>query len=63
MPQFSLGQFVVQIPIIGAPIVRFAVDQHVRNHVINGKREVPVKVVTLSSLFKEKGVKCAAARP
>ena len=53
----------VQIPIIGAPIVRFAVDQHVRNHVINGKREVPVKVVTLSSLFKEKGVKCAAACP
>ena len=52
-----LGQAVVRIPAIGPPIVRFAVRTHVRNHVIGSKREVPVKVVTLSSLFKEQGIK------
>jgi hypothetical protein len=52
-----LGQAILSIPIIGAPIVRFAVRTHVRNHVMNSKREVPVKVVTLSSLFKEKGIR------
>ncbi|GBF97035.1 31-O-demethyl-FK506 methyltransferase [Raphidocelis subcapitata] len=54
---FLLGQTVLKIPLIGEPIVRFAVRSHVRNYVIGSKREVPVKVVTLSSLFKEQGIK------
>ncbi|KAI8471994.1 MAG: S-adenosyl-L-methionine-dependent methyltransferase [Monoraphidium minutum] len=54
---FMLGQIVLKIPIIGEPVVRFAVKTHVRNHVLGCKREVSVKVVTLSSLFKEHGIK------
>lgn len=54
---FMLGQAVLHIPLIGVPIVKFAVRTHVRNHVISSKREVPVRVVTLSSLFKDHGIK------
>ena len=61
--QFKFGQFALKVPVIGPPAVRFAVDKHVKNHVFGDKREVAVKVVTLSSLFKEHGIKCVAARP
>ncbi|KAI8471997.1 MAG: S-adenosyl-L-methionine-dependent methyltransferase [Monoraphidium minutum] len=53
---FVLGQALLKIPVIGQPVVRFAARTHVRNHVMGCKREVPVKVVTLSSLFKEHGI-------
>jgi hypothetical protein len=39
-----------------APIVDYLVSSHVKNFVLGKQRQVPVKVVTLSSIFKEQGL-------